>query len=131
MQVVATTKQEYEKAQIKEIALEYVESKNPLDEYINQTSPFVVPPKHQSRFSLETAGVQFSMKGKNVLQGMMTAYTSNEGMGVSIRQNVLKEDEDAFRDTMQGFQYKNSIKPNQEQRNYYRGTAGRAGYSTR
>ena len=110
------------------MALEYVESKNPLDEYINQTNPFLVPPMHQSKFSLDNAGVHFSARGKNVLQGMMTAYTSNEGMGVSIRQNVLHEGEEVLRDTMQGFQYKNSIRPNQEQRNYYR---GKAGYSTR
>ena len=85
MQVVAQTKEEYKNAQIKEMALEYVESKNPLDEFINQSNPFLVPPRHQSKFSIDNAGVQFSTRGKNVLQGMMTAYTSNEGMGVSIR----------------------------------------------
>ena len=59
----------------------------------------------------------------------MGSYNTNEGMGVSIQQNVIMNNKDDLT-AMLGNSYKNSIRPSVALRNYYK-TQGKSGYSTR
>ena len=61
---------------------------------MNQTNPIPANSKLENKYHVE--GLHFQPKGKNVLQGVMNAFNSNEGMGVSIRQNVIQEREDMY-----------------------------------
>ena len=61
---------------------------------MNKVNPFLNNSMHKSKFNIE--GLHVQPRGKNVLQGVMTAYNSNEGMGVSIKQNVIQERDDLY-----------------------------------
>ena len=70
-------------AQTKQQALNNERLRQPLDEYLNQVNPLLRDSKRDSKFNI--GELYFQPRGKNVLQGMMTDFNSNEGMGVSIK----------------------------------------------
>ena len=75
-------------SQAKHLNMPTQKQRQPVDGYMNQTNPVLANPKQENKYHVE--GLHFQPKGKNVLQGVMNAFNSNEGIGVSIRQNVIQ-----------------------------------------